>query len=197
MRCKFSVPFALTTWFFVASTTVAQQAPQTDLPLSYDYIFASLAITELDTGGLEAGGSFTIAPNVHIFGGYQDWELSENVNRSILQIGTAYHWDIATNLDLLAGIALAKSELDFRGPAKIDDEGLILKAGIRGWITNELELSGEILLDDSLRSDMDSVIEVGGQYHASSQFSIGGRVRIDEDETTLFLGGRFYFRVGR
>jgi len=197
MTYKLLIPVTLTAWLCAASAANAQQALQTDLPLSYDYIFASLAITELDSGGLEAGGSFTVAPNIHVYGGYQDWELSENVDRSILQIGGAYHWDIATNLDLLVGAAIAKSELDFRGPAEIDDEGLILKAGIRGWITNDLELSGELLLDDSLRSSMDSVIEVGGQYHTSPQFSIGGRVRVDEDETTLFIGGRFYFRAGR
>jgi hypothetical protein len=178
----------------VAPLAGAQQ--QTDRPLDYDYVFGSLAITELDSGGLEIGGSFALAQNFHLFGGYQDWELNDNVDRSILQVGGGYHWDLSQNLDLTVGLALAKSELDTPGPGEFDDEGLILSAGLRGWITDQVELSGEILLDDSLGSDVESVLEVGGQYHLSDQMSLGGRVRVDEEETTLFLGGRFHFGRG-
>lgn len=173
------------------SAAVAQQ--QADSPLSYDYAHASLAITELDAGGLEGGGSFTVGPNFHVFASYQDWEINNNVDRSILQIGASYHWDIANNLDLVAGLAFADSEFDPPGPAKIEDDGLILSVGLRGWLTNAVELSGTIALDDSLGSNSDTVLELGGQYHLSPQFSLGGRARIDEDETTLFFGGRFYF----
>jgi hypothetical protein len=176
-----------------AVAPVAHAQQQVDRALPYDYVFANLAITEIDSGGLEVGGSFALQQNFHLFGGYQDWELNDNVDRSILQVGGGYHWDLSPNLDLTVGVALAKSELDTPGPAEIDDEGLILSAGLRGWASSQLELSGEVLLDDSLGSDTDSVIEIGGQYHISDQLSLGGRVRVDEEETTLFIGGRFHF----
>ncbi len=191
MMIKLLTRLAALTPVFAVSVAAAQQ--QTDRPLSYDFAYASLAVTELDSGGLEGGGSFTVAPNFHVFAAYQDWELNDNVDRSILQVGAGYHWDIANNLDLVVALAFADSELDTPGPGKIDDDGLILSAGLRGWLTNAVELSGMISLDDSLGSDSDTVLELGGDYHLNSQFSLGGRVRIDEDETTLFVGGRFHF----
>jgi hypothetical protein len=185
--------FAFAPLFFVSAGFAQQQA---DRPLSYDYAYASLAVTELDSGGFEGGGSFTVAPNLHVFASYQDWEINSNVDRSILQVGAAYHWDISDSLDIVVGLALADSELDPPGPAKIDGSGPILSGSLRGWLTNAVELTGTISLDDSLDSSSNTVLEIGGQYHMSNQFSLGGRVRIDEDETTLFFGGRFSFGRG-
>lgn len=174
-----------------AAASAHAQAPA-DRPSSYDYAHAGLAITSLDHGGFEGGGSFTVARNLHVFASYQDWDLNSNVDRSTLQVGAGYHWDISNNLDLVLALAYADSKLDTPGSGRIDDNGAILSAGLRGWITNAVELSGTILLDDSLDSS-DTVIELGGEYHMSDQFSLGGRVRVDEDLTTLFVGGRFYF----
>lgn len=183
----------LLAWLAFASLGTAGAQQPTDRPLLYDYVFAGLAITELDSGGLEFGGSFTVAPNVHIFGSYQDWELNENADRSLLQIGGAYHWDISPNLDIVGKVAFGDSELDRRNRRDVDDSGLILGVGLRGWLRDEIELSGEILLDDSLGSDIDTVVEIGGQYFTSPDFSLSGRIRVDEEETTLFLGVRFNF----
>jgi hypothetical protein len=181
---------SLTPFFGVPAAFAQQQA---DRPLPYDFAHASIAVTELDSGGLEGGVSFTVAPNLHVFASYQDWEVNNNVDRSILQVGAGYHWDIAENLDLVVSVAFADSEIDPPGPAKRDDTGPILSAGLRGWLTNAVELSGTILVDDSLNPGSDTVLELGGQYYMSDQFSLGGRARIDENETTLFFGGRFYF----
>ena len=178
-------------FLFSASTAFAQGT--TDRPFSYDYLTGGLALTELDAGGLEIGGSFSLSPNVHAFASYSDWEINQNVDRSILQLGAGYHWDLSPNLDLVATIAYADSELDLPGPAEIDDDGLILGFGLRNWLSDSVEAYADILLDDSLGRNVDSVLRLGGEYHVNPQFSIGGRVRVDEDETTLFFGGRFYF----
>jgi hypothetical protein len=169
------------------------QQEQNDKPSSYDFAFGSLALTELDSLGLEIGGSFSLARQVYLFGSYQDWEVGEVVDRSILRIGGGYYWDISENLDLDVGAALADSELDRPGFNDLDDDGLILHAGLRGWASPVVELSSFIFLDDSLGSDSETVLELGGQYFTRNDFSFGGRVRIDEDDTTLFFGVRFYF----
>ena len=166
-------------------------------PLTYDYVTGNLGLTALDNGGVELGGSVAIADRVHLFGGYQDWELGSGADRSILQLGAGYRWDLAPNLDLAARAALASSDLDRRQQADLDDEGLIISGLLRGWIADRVELSGELLLDDSLGSDIETVLEFGGQYYVNDEFSVGGRIRVDEDETSLFLGGRFYFRGWR
>ena len=172
----------------------AQEEDQSFGALPYNYLFASLAMTELDSGGIELGGSFEITQRIHVFVSYQDWELGENTDRSLLQIGGGYRWDLSTNLDAFARLSFGDSDLDRSGRASIDDEGILMSGGLRGWMTDQLELSGEVILDDSLGSDVDVALEFGGQYYVDDQLSVGGRIRLDEDETTLFLGGRFYFR---
>ena len=175
------------------TANIASAQQTNDRSHSYDYAFGSLALSELDSGGFEGGAWVTLAPNFHVFASYQDWEIDNNTDRSILQIGAGYHWDIAPNLDLVVSLAFADSELDTPDPGEIDDDGPIFGAGLRGWLSNEVEYSAEILLDDSLGSDVDSVLQLGGEYHLNPQFSLGGRVRIDEEDTAFFFGGRFYF----
>ena len=191
MKKSIALAVCLIGYQLTANNALAQQT--TDRPHSYDYAFGSLALTELDSGGFEGGGSFTVGPNIHVFASYQDWEVNNNVDRSTLQIGAGYHWDIAPNLDLVASLAYADSEIDPPGPGKSDDSGPILGAGLRSWLSNSVELLAEILIDDSFGSDTDTVLQLGGEYHLSPQFSLGGRARVDENETTLFFGGRFYF----
>ena len=176
--------------------SLAEAQDQADTPSSYDFAFGSLAWAELDAGGVEIGGSFTLAPQVYLFGSFQDWEVNEAVDRTILRIGGGYYWNISENLDLDVGAALADSEIDRPGPNDIDDDGIILHAGLRGWITPNVELSSFLFLDDSLGSDSDTVLELGGQYFTRNDFSIGDRVRVDEDDTVLFFGVSFYFERG-
>jgi hypothetical protein len=53
-------------------------------------------------------------------------------------------------------------------------------------------LSGELFIDDSL-DDLETVVELGAQFHRKNTLSFGGRLRVEEDDTTLLLGARFYF----
>ena len=135
--------------------SLAEAQDQTDTPSSYDFAFGSLALSELDAGGVEVGGSFSLAPQVYIFGSFQDWEINEVVDRTIFRVGGGYYWNISENLDLDVGAAVADSEIDRPGPNDIDDDGLILHAGLRGWLTPNVELSSFLFLDDSLGSDSD------------------------------------------
>jgi hypothetical protein len=36
-------------------------------------------------------------------------------------------------------------------------------------------------------------LELGGQYHRKNTLSFGGRIRIDEEDTAVLIGARFYF----
>jgi len=161
--------------------------------LPYDYVNASLAVTELDSIGVELGVSFEVADQVIVFGAFEDLELSDNVDRRTLRVGGGYRWPMRPNMDFVAKLAYADNEIDFPGPGRFDDEGLVLSGEFRGWISQRLELSGELLLDDSIGSDIDTVLEFGAQQHRRGNLSLGGRVRVDEDDTTLLVGARFYF----
>jgi hypothetical protein len=175
----------------VATSAVAQQ--QAFGPLPYDYLFANYALTELDSGGIEVGGSIEVANRIHVFGAYQDWEVDDDFDRSVFHVGGGYRWALSPKTDFIAKLAFAETEIDRAGPPPdIDDEGFVLSGEIRAWLAQKLEVSGELFLDDSL-DDLETALEFGGQYHLKGKLSVGGRFRVDEEDTTLLLGARFYF----
>jgi hypothetical protein len=179
-----------------AASALAQ--PPNYGPLPYDYLFANYALTELDRGGIELGGSIGVANRVNIFGTYHSWELDNGADRSGYRIGAGYRWAFSTTVDAIAKLAYAKTELDPPGQGpEFDDEGLILSGEIRAWLSQKFELSGELSLDDSFRNDLDTVLEFGGQFHLNPGLSVGGRLRVDDNDTTLLLGARFYFGGSR
>lgn len=179
--------------FVAALAATSAAAQEANRPVPYDYVFANYALTELDSGGVEVGGSIEVASRIHVFGAYQDWEVDDDFDRTAFHVGGGYHWTLSPRADFVAKLAYAKTELDLSSSASdLDEEGLIVSGEIRSWVGQRLELSGELFLDDSL-DDLETVVELGVQFHRKSTLSFGGRLRIDEDDTAVLLGARFYF----
>jgi hypothetical protein len=173
-----------------AASVTAQEANRA---LPYDYVFANYAMAELDAGGLELGGSIEVANRIHVFGTYQDWEGDDDFERTAFYLGGGYHWTLSPRTDFVAKLAYAQTELELSSQASdLDEEGLIVSGEIRSWVGERLELSGELFIDDSL-DDLETVVELGAQFHRKNTLSFGGRLRVEEDDTTLLLGARFYF----
>lgn len=173
-----------------AATAAAQEANRA---LPYDYVFANYALSELDSGGVELGGSIEVASRIHVFGAYQDWEVDDEFDRTAFHVGGGYHWTLSPRVDFVVELAYAQTEIDPSSQGSdLDEEGLIVSGEIRSWVGQRLELSGELFLDDSL-DDLETVVELGVQFHRINTRSFGGRLRVEEGETTLLLGARFYF----
>lgn len=165
-------------------------------PLRYDYVAGSLVIPKLDRIGLEFEGSTAVTKDLVVFGSYRDYKPSDRLDRQTAAIGVGYRWNVRPNMDLMASLSYADNEFERRG-VDSSDEGLVLAGQIRGWVTGKLELNGTLMLDDSAGSGTDTVLVLGGQYFHRANSSFGGRIRVDEDDTTVFLGLRFYFGASR
>jgi hypothetical protein len=96
----------------------------------------------------------------------------------------------------MASLSYGDNEFRRRG-RDTDEDGLILGGHIRGWLTQRLELNGTVWLDDSTGSGTETVLEFGGQFFHETNWSYGGRLRIDDNDSVLFLGVRFYFGASR
>jgi len=174
---------------------LAQQNPGFG-PMRWDYVSASLAVPELDELGLEITGSTAVTERIVVFGGYQDFAPDGRVDRETLKIGVGHLWNVRQNVEVMASVSYADNEVEL--PRRtLDEEGLIFAGEIRGWLTARFELSGTVMLDNSIGSNTDTVLELGGQFFEGRNHSYGGRVRVDEDDTMLFLGARFYFGASR
>lgn len=190
MTSKHTAVTLLGLWMAGAVTAHSQEP--TAQPFSYDYAHASYAASDLSSGGYELGAAIEVARNIHAFTAYQDWKIRNNWDRSTFQVGAGHRWGISPTADVVAHLAYADTRIRRPGP-NLSNDGFIVGGTVRSWAGRNLELSGSVLLDGSVRSGTDAVLEFGGQYYINGAFSLGGRLRLDEDDSTLFIGGRYHF----
>lgn len=176
---------------------VVAQAQREAPPLRYDYVGASLAVPELDEIGIELEGSTAVADRLVVFGRYFSFEPRNNFDYESLQIGVGRIWNVRRNIDLVGSLAYATNDVETPAQQGVEEEGVIVGAALRGWATPRLELSGTALLDNSRSSSTDTIIELGVQFLTEPRLSYGGRIRLDEDDSTVFVGLRFYFGASR
>ena len=179
---------------FAAATSLAQQADYGPLP--YDYAVINYMMTELDSGGVELAGSYEVANRVVVFADYQNSEIGRT-DRERLRLGGGYRWDLKPNVDLIAKLAYADNEIDPPGPGRFDDDGFMLGGEVRAWLSRDFEVGGELMLDDSIGSSTETVVGIGSQYYFGDNLSAGARLRIDDADTTVFIGVRFHFGDSR
>lgn len=165
-------------------------------PLRYDYVAATLVVPKLNRIGVEFEGSTAVTKNLVVFGSYRDYKPADRLDRQTAAIGVGYRWNLRPSMDLMASLSYADNKFERQG-LKSSDEGLVLAGQVRGWVSAKVELNGAVMLDGSVGSGTDTALEFGGQYFHHPNSSFGGRVRIDEDDTTVFLGLRFYFGASR
>ena len=68
-----------------------------------------------------------------------------------------------------------------------------LGVGLRGWVAEQVELRGGIEHVEFDDFDSQTSLVFGGQYYITDQWSVGGSLKLGDDTTSLFLGGRFNF----
>jgi hypothetical protein len=170
----------------LADTAAAQQARE----VPYDYVEGHYVNTELDAGGWEAAGSLALSRQVYLLAGYLDRRFGGG--RS--QAGAGYRWTLRRALDVDAELAVGRTELRRRNARDRHEDGFIARARLRSLVREDVELNVALILDDSAGSDTNAGIEIGGQYFVDDRLSVGGRLRNDDQATSLYLGGRVYFR---
>lgn len=165
--------------------------------LRYDFVTANLVVPELDAIGFELEGSTAVTEDLVVFGRFFDFEPVNGVERELLQIGVGRVWHIRPSIDFMGSISYGDNELTLPGRRKADEEGLLIGIHVRGWATARIELNGAAILDNSAGSSTDTVLELGLQYFRAANWSYGGRLRNDDEDSALFIGVRFYFGASR
>lgn len=165
-------------------------------PIRWDYVEASLAVPDIEEIGIEVEGSTAVTDKLVVFGTYRDFEADPGIDRKTTSIGVGRRWNVRPNMDLMASASFAENEIDLPGP-NLDEDGVVIGGHIRGWVSPRLELGGAALLDNSIGSSTDTVVEFRAVFSAYRNLSYSGRIRVDEDESSLFIGARFYFGASR
>lgn len=150
-------------------------------------------VPSLDGDGFGVGGSYEIAENWHVFGGYSTFGLDFDVDLKELAIGAGYHADISDAASFYTNLAYIDAEIDVLGLGSIDDNGYGVMVGVRGMVSERLELDGNLSYVDLGDGSDGTAFGASALYALSDSFSLGLTAGFDEDATTYGLVGRFYF----
>ena len=169
--------------------------------ISYNYVEGGYTATNLDDGpdadGWGLNGSVAIAPNFHVFGGYNQQDLdSVNFGYDQWRLGVGYNHEISQNVDLVTRVAYEKFQGDdfSVGPLRFpgdDLDGYSVEVGARGAFTPNLEGYAMAGYEDGSDYDGDFYGRLGAQVKFNQNWGISGDVKFADNDTQWFVGPRF------
>lgn len=168
--------------------------------ISYNYVEGGYVRTDTDFGdaeGFGAKGSFAIAPNFHLFGGFSGQEVDDfsvsgiefnGFDIDLMNVGIGYNHEISPRADLLTRVAYERSKVwgeTFNGYS--------VEAGVRGSLAPNFEGYALAGYENGRRYDGDFYGRVGAQVKFSPMWGISGDVKFSDGDTQLFIGPRITF----
>ncbi len=162
--------------------------------------------------GFEIGASFQVKQNLFIFADLEktaseirasNKSVKGSVDTDFQQIeaGLGYIHPLNNNWDVNAAVSFIRGDSDrdeatFSGPGGTasleagseDDNGFMLKAGVRGMLTSRFEARSFLNYDDIAE---DTYVSFGADFLLTDNISLGGDISFGD--TRLALGGKFNF----
>ena len=182
----------------VATILALSTAAQADTP-SYNYGTLGWQKVTLDDGplhvdgdGFGIGGSFEVADNWHIVGGYSSIGFDFGIDLNTLSVGGGYHTAISDTTSFYANLLWLNAEADAGGGQSFDDDGFGIGIGLRSNITDRVELEGGLTHVD-YGDGNGTALSAAGWYKFTDAFSLGVTFAAEEDVLGFGVGGRFYF----
>ena len=129
------------------------------IEMTYERLDFSKFEADYRPAGLSIGGSKELASNWFVFGSYAYRDGQPGLARvadgfyayetTIVDLGAGYHRDISDHIGLFAAASYINAGVSLFGgiagrPLSVDQEGYSLTVGIRGNVTERLELSGHV-----------------------------------------------------
>lgn len=179
---------------FLASPAMAESPSFNFIELGYDFVDLDLGGGDsVDGDGFALGGSFEINENFFGFASYSDTGFDFSVDLTQMQLGVGWRTGLTDNTDFFVRAAYVALEIDAPGFGSLDENGYGLGIGVRGNVSELVELYGEIAYAD-LGSDADGTAVGGGAYFkVSDNVALGLGASVDDDVTTYGASVRFYF----
>jgi hypothetical protein len=146
----------------------------------FDYTFVEGGIvnTEVEVGpidvdgdGFGVNGSFRITDNVHFLAGYSDQDYDFGIDGNTLSAGVGLNMGINEDLDFVANLSYIDAEIDTPFGSAGED-GYGVGAGIRARAGEKVEIDAGLNYVDLDESD--TVLSVGGRYYFNDSFALTG-----------------------
>ncbi|HEX4910546.1 MAG TPA: outer membrane beta-barrel protein [Permianibacter sp.] len=142
---------------------------------------AELEDSNADLDGFGIAGSIDLNKEFFAFAQYANVD-DRGVDLDRLAVGAAYKMPLSTRTDLNFGAGIVSYDLSNRFGVDDDDSGLLLTAGIRSMLNDNLELGAGASYEDAY--DIDMLVNVYGAWHFNNQLSAGLSLTEGDVETT-------------
>ena len=168
--------------------------------LNYTYLQASWgqvdfddSLLDVDGDGFGIAGSVAISENFHVFGEYQTADLDFSVDLNILEAGLGYNVPLSETVDFVARLGYVNIEAEAPGVPSADEDGYSAGVGLRGNLSNNVELDGGVDYVDGSDTDGETRVNAGFRYNFTENFSVGAKGTWWEDVNIYQLNARFSF----
>lgn len=169
---------------------MTQELDYTFLELSYLSSEFDAGPADVDGNGLGLSGSLAVTDDVFVFANYSSQDYDFGVDMSGYDLGAGMRWGLNREIDLVAEAAWVHAEVEV-GSASADDDGLGLGLGLRGRLNSDIELQGGLRYVDL--DDSDTVLSLGGRYYFTDSVAAGFGFDFNDDVSSWNLGLRAEF----
>lgn len=147
----------------------------------------------IDGDGFGINGSFEIAESWFIGAGYSQADFDFGVDLDQLALGVGWHTTMSNASDLYALVQYVEAEVSASGLGSIDEDGFGVTIGVRGMVTDTVEIGGSIGYVDLGDAGDGTTFGAHLLYNFTENFAAGLFVDLEEDATGYGAGIRLYW----
>ena len=149
--------------------------------------------SSVDGDGFGISGSFEVGESWFIAASYGTLDFDFGVDLDQLSIGGGFYMDLSDRADFFAQVSYIQAEISASGFGSADEDGYGVAVGMRGMVSDKVELNGSISYTDLGDGADGTAFGVGGLYSFTDNFALGLGIETDDDITMYGVSGRFYF----
>ena len=157
----------------LATNLYAADMSYNNVSVAYNNVELDLG-TSVDGDGFDVQGNFEIHESIYIPVRLQMIDYDFGIDGTLWLVGIGAHTEISASTDVYGELQFGNYELEAAG--SVDDDALVLTAGIRSQLTNKIEGKAyftSISFDDNFED----------------QTGIGGKLNFYLNKTTSFIVG--------
>lgn len=177
---------------WLAATPLAAMADD----MSYSYVDAAYISTDIDNAptadGFGLRGSVGFAENWFVFADYATQSV-QGIDLDSYDVGFGGHYAVNDMLDVVGRLGYLEVKVDAGGGIDASDDGYLLDLGLRGRVTDGVELEGGIHYTDFSDGGDNTGLYVGGRFHFNKTWALGAEYQSGDDADSILAYVRASF----
>lgn len=148
---------------------------------------------DVDGDGFGVAGSFEVGESLFVGLSYSQADFDFGIDLDQMAAGLGWHTTLSNNSDFYALLQYVRAEASLSGFPSVDEDGIGATIGVRGMVTDSLELAGSLGYVDLGDAGDGTTFGVQLLYSFTENFAAGVFLDIEEDATGYGAGVRFYW----